>query len=48
MSMAKAAFAELGAGTGIALKVKVSCPSACDMWGRIVIRVHSGKNPAHP
>jgi len=35
-SMVKAAPAELDAGTDIALKVKVSCPSACDLRGRMV------------
>ena len=27
---------EVDAGTGIALKVKVSCSSACDLWGKTV------------
>lgn len=35
-SMVKAASAELYAGTDIALKVRVSCPSACDLRGKIV------------
>ena len=34
--MVKAALAELGAGTDTALKVKVSCSSACDLRGKIV------------
>ena len=36
ISMVKAAPAELDAGADIALKVKVSCPSACDLQGKIV------------
>ncbi len=36
VSMVKAVRSELGAGTDIALKVKVSCPSACDLRGKIV------------
>jgi hypothetical protein len=43
MSVAMAALAKLDAGTDIALKVNASCPSACDLQGRIVIKVHSGK-----
>jgi len=35
-SIIEAAPAELGAGSDIALKVKVSCSSACDLRGRIV------------
>jgi hypothetical protein len=35
-SMAKAALAEVDAGTDIALKVKGSCSSACDLRGKIV------------
>ena len=36
VSMAKSALAELNAGTDMALEVKVSCPSACDLRGKIV------------
>ena len=43
MSMAKTVFAELDASTDIELRVKGLCPSACDLRGRIVIRVRSGK-----
>jgi hypothetical protein len=35
-SMVKAALAELNVGTDITLKVKVSCPSACDLRGKTV------------
>jgi hypothetical protein len=35
-SMVRAALAELDAGTDVALKVKVSCPSACDLRGKTV------------
>jgi hypothetical protein len=35
-SIVKAAPAEVHAGTDIALKVKVSCPSACDLRGKIL------------
>ena len=35
-SMAKAALAELDAGTDIALKVRLSCSSGCDLGGKIV------------
>jgi len=36
VSMVKAPRAELDGGTDMALKVKVSCSSACDLWGKIV------------
>ena len=36
MSMVKSAPAEVDAGTDIALKVRVSCSSACDLRGQIV------------
>ena len=35
-SMVKAALAELDAGSDIVLKVRLSCPSACDLRGKIV------------
>jgi len=35
-SMVKAAPAEVDGITDMALKVKVSCSSACDLWGKIV------------
>ncbi len=36
ISMVKAALAELGAGTDMTLKVRLSCPRACDLRGKIV------------
>ena len=36
ISMVKAAPAELDAGADIELKVKVSCPSACDLQCKII------------
>jgi hypothetical protein len=43
ISMVKAAPAEVNGGTDIALKVNVSCSSACDLWGKLVkINTHAG------
>ena len=41
-SMVKAAPAELDTGTDMALKVKVSCSSACDLRGKIVKIIAQG------
>ena len=35
-SMVKATLTEVDGSTDMALKVKVSCSSACDLWGKIV------------
>lgn len=36
ISMVKTAPAELNGGTDFVLKVRVSCASACDLWGKLV------------